>query len=346
MNMENKILELIENASNKISNALVETEYKSYTEQIVRDYSIFLITIIEYGLIKDETELDLFKINTVKYFDGNAYASWGYHNLTIQKRFFVERNDEERRNVLFHELIHSLMEKLFTFDNPYFANFGKFLKNIDNLLTKDRINNIRRKFPDIFQSKYYDKNYNVVSESFQTFNEVTTQYLAEILTADSYSKNKQSPKHFQSKIFIENDYFLSDFSIYPEYEQIFLNFLRTINGFGNIESNDDLFYKWFMMLREGTIWNQIISTYKSKGNIELLFEFLISFAALRHAKESSMGIDVVYQGDKEVLTKSLIELDNKLKQNRNLDDECIFDYVEYPDVVEPVEIIRLTPRKK
>ena len=59
-----------------------------------------------------------------------------------------------------------------------------------------------------------------------------------------------------------------------------------------------------------------------------------------------MGLDVVYQGDKETLTKKLIELDNKLKQNRNLDDEYIFDYVEYPDVVEPVLRIQITPRKK
>lgn len=344
--MENKILEMIENAKNKISKALIETEYNYYTEEIAKDYGIFLTTAIEYGLVTNESELDLFKINNVRYFDGNAYASWGYHNLTIQKRFFVERNEEERRNVLFHELIHSLMENIFSFDNTYFRNFSRFLKSIDDLLTKDQIKNIRDKFPDMFQSKYYDKNYNAVSESFQTFNEVTTQYLTEILTANSYRKNRQQAKQFQSKIFLDNDYFVSDFSTYPEYEQIFLSFLRTINGFGNIQSNDELFCKWFMMLREGTVWNQIISTYKSKGNIELLFEFLITFAALRHAKESSMGLDVVYQSDKELLTRNLIELDCKLKKNRNFDDESVFDYVEYPDVVEPTEVIRITPRKK
>ena len=71
-------------------------------------------------MVLNEKELSLFEINEVKYFDGNAYASWLLHSLTLQKRFFVERTKEERRNVLFHELIHSLMEQLFNLDNSYY----------------------------------------------------------------------------------------------------------------------------------------------------------------------------------------------------------------------------------
>ena len=115
--MELKIEEMIIVAKNKISDALKQTEYSSYINEIVEDYAIFIRVCIENGLIKNESELELFRINDVKYFEGNAYASWIWHKLTLQKRFFVERTKEERRNVLFHELIHSLMEQLFDNDN-------------------------------------------------------------------------------------------------------------------------------------------------------------------------------------------------------------------------------------
>ena len=107
---------------------------------------------------------------------------------------------------------------------------------------------------------------------------------------------------FSSKILTDNNGLLSDFSTYPEYEQIFLDFLRTINGFGQIDNNDELFNKWLVMLSNGSIWNQMICTYKNKDNLPLLFDFLISFGALRIAKEKAMGIGVEYLGDKEKLT--------------------------------------------
>ena len=41
---------------------------------------------------------------------------------------------------------------------------------------------LREIYIDLFSGKYYEKNSNVVCEAMQTFNEVTTQYLAELLT--------------------------------------------------------------------------------------------------------------------------------------------------------------------
>ena len=174
--MELKIEEMIIVAKNKISDALKQTEYSSYINEIVEDYAIFIRVCIENGLIKNESELELFRINDVKYFEGNAYASWIWHKLTLQKRFFVERTKEERRNVLFHELIHSLMEQLFNFDNLYYKNFLNYIKRMDENLSSEQFDKIRKKYIDIFNGKYYEKNSNLVCEAMQTFNEVTTQY--------------------------------------------------------------------------------------------------------------------------------------------------------------------------
>ena len=343
----NKITnEMVNNFYEKLNQELQNTEYLNYIPQIVNDYRAFLVTAISNGLIRNLEGLKLFEVYEIKYFDGNAYASWNNHVLSLQKRFFVERTDEERRNVLFHELIHSLINKLLSHDNNNFGweNFIRFEQNINSLMTKEQIKMIRDKYSDIFTSPYYNRDEHMVMEVMQSFNEITTQYLAEILCFTSYRKNRPSPKHFSSKIFTDNHLFISDFCTYPEYEQIFLDFLRTINGFGNIENNDELFSKWFSMLQDGSIWNQIICTYKSKENMEILFDFLISFGALRLAKESSMGIGVEYGGNKEMLTKSIQELDEKLKKIRSYDSEVVFDYDEYPEIER--EVIRIGKRNK
>ena len=310
--MNLKIDQMISVARNKISAALEDTEYFSYINEIVEDYAIFIKICIEKGLIKNEKELKLFEINNVKYFDGNAYASWLLHDLTLQKRFFVERTIEERRNVLFHELIHSLMEQLFNIDNLYYSNFLNYIKRLAQDLSQEQFDMLRKKYIDIFDSKYYEKSSNLVCEAMQTFNEVTTQYLAELLTNYSYGEPKKENSKFNSKIMMQNDHFKSFFVTYPEYEQLFINFLRTLNGFGSIEDNDELFHKWLNELKSGYIWDHIIGTYNREQNKELLLEFLAGFAAVRKAKESSMGIDVEYSGDRSLLTKNLIDLDTAL----------------------------------
>ena len=343
--MIDMIKSMMNNAKILLNDALKDTEYANYVDEILDHYKEFLKTGLDTGLIKTEDYLSLYVIKDIKYYNGTQYANWVNHSLTLQKRYFVERNNEERRNVLFHELIHSLMEKLFSYDNEKYTDFTNYVKNIDSLLTEEQITNIKNKYKDIFTDKYFENNSNIVCESFKTFNEVTTQYLAEVLTAHSYKKEIKEPDYFSSKIFNRDDYFISDFSTYPEYEQIFINFLRTLNGFGKIQDNNELLQKWFTMLSTGDIWNHIIGSYKEQDNTELLFEFLIGFAALRKAKENSMGIGVEYEGDKELLTNSLIELDKKLKKNINLQDEKKYDYEEYPPINEHTGVLRFNKKR-
>ena len=187
-----------------------------------------------------------------------------------------------------------------------------------------------KKYNDIYKGGYYDKMSNVVCDAMKTFNEVTTQYLAEILTAYSYGKKKKDASVFDSKIMIKNDYFKSYFVTYPEYEQLFISFLRTLNGFGNIEDNDKLFYKWFEELKSGHIWDRIIGTYNNEQSKELLLEFLVGYNAVRKEKESSMGIGVDYTGDKNILTKNLIELDTALAKNINYNKEVKYPHENIP----------------
>ena len=213
--MDLKIAQMISVAKNKISDALCQTEYSIYINEIVKDYVLFIKICIEKGLIRNEKELSLFEINEVKYFDGNAYASWLLHSLTLQKRFFVERTKEERRNVLFHELIHSLIEQLFNLDNSYYSNFLNYIKRLVQDLPQKQLTTIRNKYIDIFKGKYYEKSSNLVCESMQTFNEATTQYLAELLTNYSYGKSKRENSTFDSKIMIHNNHFKSFFVTYP-----------------------------------------------------------------------------------------------------------------------------------
>lgn len=331
-NMDLKMAQMISVAKNKISDALCQTEYSIYINEIVKDYVLFIKICIEKGLIRNEKELSLFEINEVKYFDGNAYASWLLHSLTLQKRFFVERTKEERRNVLFHELIHSLMEQLFNLDNSYYSNFLNYIKRLVQDLPQKQLTTIRNKYIDIFKGKYYEKSSNLVCEAMQTFNEATTQYLAELLTNYSYGKSKRENSTFDSKIMVHNSHFKSFFVTYPEYEQLFINFLRTLNGFGGIEDNDKLFCKWFDELKSGYIWDHIIGTYNHEQNKELLLEFLAGFAAVRKAKESSMGIDAEYLGDRNLLTKNLVDLDTILIQNLNRNKSVKFPHENIPDL--------------
>lgn len=342
--MELKIDEMVIGARNKISAALEQTEYSSYVSEIVEDYVVFIKICIEKGLIKNVSELELFRIDDVKYFEGNAYASWIWHRLTLEKRFFIERTKEERRNVLFHELIHSLMEKLFVSDNLYYKNFLNYIKRLDEVLSLDQFDAIREKYSDIFKGKYYQKNSNLVCVAMQTFNEVTTQYLAELLTNYSYGNKKKNNVMFESKIMIPNYYFKSFFVTYPEYEQLFFSFLRTLNGFGSIEDNDELFYKWFYELQSGYIWDRIIGTYNNEQNKEMLLEFLAGFGVVRLAKEFSMGIGVEYSGDKKLLTENLIELDTLLGKNINHYPNTSFSHESIPDL--PTEHITISFGKK
>ena len=120
--------------------------------------------------------------------------------------------------------------------------------------------------------------------------------------------------------------------------------MRTLNGFGSIEDNDKLFCKWFDGLKSGYIWDHIIGTYNHEQNKELLLEFLAGFAAVRKAKESSMGIDAEYLGDRNLLTKNLVDLDTILIQNLNRNKSVKFPHENIPDL--PTEHITIKFTKK
>ena len=330
--MDVKITQMIESAKNKISDALNKTEYSSYINEIVEDYATFIKVGIELNLITNENELELFRIDNVKYLDGNAYAYWLLNDLTLEKRFFLERTREERRNVLFHELIHALMAQLFNANNLYYYIFLNYIMRLAEISEKEQFDIIKEKYIDLFNTKYLEKNSNLIVEVMKSFNEVTTQYLAELLTNYSYKKTKKENSTFESKIMIKNSHFKSFFITYPEYEQLFMNFLRTLNGFGNIEDNDELFYKWFEELRSGYIWDHIIGTYNNEQSKELLLEFLIGFTAVRKAKEKYMGIDIKPYEGSELLTKNLIDLDNNLIKNQNHNKSITFQHESIPEL--------------
>lgn len=65
---------------------------------------------------------------------------------------------------------------------------------------------------------------------------------------------------------------------------------------------------------------------------------------MRKAKESSMGIDVEYSGDKSLLTKNLIELDIVLVRNINHNKNVMFPHESIPDL--PIEHISISFGKK
>lgn len=343
--MDKRIEQLITIAREKISSALSQTEYSGCINEIVEDYAMFIRICTKKGLITNEESLEVFRIDSVEHFDGDSYASWLFHNLTLQKRFFVERTKEERRNVLFHELIHSLMEKLFSYSNLYYNNFLNYIMRLDENLASEHFDVIRKRYADIFTDQKYERNAAIVFEAMQTFNEATTQYLAELLTNYSYGRPKKESTKFDSKIMTQNDHFKSFFVTYPEYEQLFINFLRTLNGFGSIEDNDELFYKWFDELKSGYIWDRIIGTYNCEQSKGLLLEFLAGFGAVRLAKESCMEIGIEYQGDRSILTNNLINLDLELIKNRNHNDNVIFSHEIIPDLPAISSTAFIAPRK-
>lgn len=329
--IESEIIRFRECAKDNLHKGLNNTIYSDKAESILSDYLEFLKIGIVFGLITLEN-INMYTIKEVVFNEkGNAYASWCLGTLTIQPRFFLERNREEQRNVLFHELIHSLMEGLIVI-NDYATNFSNFCAKIGDYLNQDEINFIFEKYKGIIElSNYYiNKPSNLACEVKNFINESTTQNLAEILTAKSLGKTREKYKKFDSKIFTDDIMLQSNFATYPEYQQVFNSFLRTINGLGTIENDEELFLEYFKMLQSGSIWQQIIGTYFEKNKIPDLFEFLMTLSVLKKAKESSMGIKVVYNGDKNKLTQLVNSMFIKMNQLRNIDEPQNYPFVEFP----------------
>lgn len=329
--IESEIIRLRECAKDNLHKGLNNTIYSDKAESILSDYLEFLKIGIAFGLINLEN-INMYTIKEVIFNEkGNAYASWCIGTLIIQPRFFLERNREEQRNVLFHELIHSLMESLIV-TNDYAANFSNFCAKMGDYLNQDEINFIFEKYKGIIElSNYYtNKPSNLACEVNAFINESTTQNLAEILTSRSLGKTRERYKKFDSKILTDDTILQSNFATYPEYQQVFNSFLRTINGLGIIESDEELFLEYFKMLESGTIWQQIIGTYFEKNKLPDLFEFLMTLSVFKMVKESSMGINVVYNGDKNKLTQLVNSMFIKMNQLRNNDELKNYPFVEFP----------------
>lgn len=336
--IENEIIRLRECAKDNLHKGLNNTIYSDKADSILSDYLEFLKIGISFGLVNLEN-INMYVIKKVTFNEkGNAYALWCQGTLTIYPRFFLERNREEQRNVLFHELIHSLMEGLIVI-NDYVANFSNFCAKIRDYLNQDEINFIFEKYKGIIElSNYYiNKPSNLACEVKIFINESTTQNLAEILTAKSLGKTREKYKKFDSKILTDDTMLQSNFVTYPEYQQVFNSFFRTINGLGTIESDEKLFLTYFKMLKSGTIWQQIIGTYFEKNKLPDLFEFLMTLSVLKMVKESSMGINVVYNGDKNKLTQLVNSMLIKMNQLRNTDELKNYPFVEFPNP-EPIKI--------
>lgn len=344
--MENKIIELRNNAKEKLQIALNDTTYLNKKEEILSDYMEFLKIGIVSNLI-NEKNIDIYSIEKIVYNEkGNAYASWRNKELTLQPRFFLERNREEQRNVIFHELIHALMDELILSNNNA-NNFINFCFNIDDYLTKEELDIILLKFKDIIELNNNNLSRDLACEINWFINESTTQNLAEILTAKSFNKTREEYAKFESKILTDSSILKSNFATYPEFQQVFNYFLRTINGLGTIENDEELFLEYFKLLQSGTIWQQIIGTYFEKNKIPDLFEFFMTMSVLKRVKDSSMGINVNYNGDKEKLTQLINSLCIKMNELRNNDELKEYPYVEFKIKSEPILLIgkRIKPKK-
>lgn len=327
--MEEKIFELIEGAKKTISLGLLDTNYTDKSDPILSHYIAFLKVGIEVGLIT-ESNIELYKIDRVVFNEkSNAYADWCFNILTLAPRFFLERSEQEQRNVIFHELIHSVMDILIK-SNKFSQNFKNFCyhtNQVEGYVTSEKI----QKYNSIIElGNYYQNNpFSLIGDSITFFNEVTTQSLAEILTAKSYGQSRGEYKKFDSKILTNESILKSNFATYQEYQQPFHYFLRTVNGLGAIENDDDLFIEYFKLLYNGTIWQQIIGTYTEKNNLQDLFEFLSMLAILLKTKESSMGINVVYGGNKDELTKLINYICVKMNEMRDVSETKQYPFIEY-----------------
>ena len=334
--MEDKVMKLIARAKDNLNIALLNTKYADKSDSILSHYIAFLKVGIEVGLI-DEKNIDIYEIKKVVFYEkGNAYASWIGNILTLEPRFFIERNEQEQRNVIFHELIHSLMEKLIYFNEFYdnFKNFCDRTNQSEGYVTSETI----EKYINMFDKTLIQSG--KVSEWQSTpsflyfssrifFNEATTQNLAEILTLRSYGQIRGEYKTFDSKILTDASILQSNFVTYQEYQQPFNYFLRTINGLGKIDNDEELFIEYFKMLWNGTIWQQIIGTYIEKNNLQELFEILSTMTVLLEAKKSSMGINVVYSGNKDELTQLINSICVKMNELRDNNEIKQYPFIEY-----------------
>ena len=288
---------LVEDFKNALLQGLVNTDYFNFVKEIGDDYEEFIKIGIKMGFIKCENELNILRISSVKYCDGKIDAKIADDTLILQKNFFSERNYRERKIIVFHVLFYKLFEKYFSLNNSQVQNFVNYLNNNYTFIDKA-----------------------ILYEALEILKVCTSQYLSQIIVSLTYQKNRKKINSFSSSVFFNNRYFLTDFIIYQEYEQLFIHFLKTLK---NIENNEELFNYWFDMIQSGEAWPNIIGIYND--NKDLLVNFFDNIVQVKRMIEISES-KVISEHQKYIITNNLIELDCKLKKQascKNLKKELV-----------------------
>lgn len=326
-NIENEIQTMVQDFEMKVNKAFENTKYSNETEQIIEAYRNYLNQGIKNGFIKPD-DLNLYSFSKVIYDPNfNGYADTGF---TISERYFIELKDDNihKNNVIYHEFSHLHFTPL-------------CIKNLSNLqgfnyyiLKKIGHTNFKA-----------DSDYAIASNAFVLWDEFLTQETAERFS-EEIDGNKRREKHkFNSKIFTSDINCESNFQTYEDYQELFLAFARTINGFGYL-NDAEIYDKFKDMLEEGTIANQIIGTYQEKNKEIDLINIFILMGKVKLAHENAMGINKSYSGDKEALTNEVNMMLKYLRENKNLDEFKKYNIKEYKDRPHFVAKIGINSAKK
>ena len=322
--IEDKISSMVKDFESKVITTFENTEYSNECQQITDAYKNYLLCGIRNGFI-NSGNLDEFIVGEIIFGHANSYAEATVilgmlPDLTINERFFLELkgNKKHKNNVIYHELSHMHITLLCRKNFVNLANWGRYLDQ--------KMGHTNSEF-----SSQCDK-------IITFFNEFLTQETAERFSTEIDGSERKKHK-FESKIFTADLECESDFQTYEDYQELFLSFARTLNGFGNLE--DAKIYENFKkMVEEGTISNHIIGTYQEQ-NREL--ELMNIFALLNNVKKahaSAMGIDVFYSGDKDALTAEVNNMLEYLQSIKNMDDFKKYHVEEYPS--QPNRVVKLS----
>lgn len=318
-NIENIILDMVQDFEIKVQEALQKTKYSDEIRPIVDSYKNYLINGVKNSFIT-RTNINEFKLAEFSFLEGRAYASIAVDSLRIYPRFFIELKDDQqhKNNVLYHELSHMHFSPLCQKVPDNLINFGYYLDN--------KVGNNDFKFR------------NACGEVRSFWNEFLSQETAE-RSSEKIDGNKRQKHKFESKIFTSDINCESNFQTYEDYQELFLSFARTLNGFGKL--NDAQIYDKFKeMLENGTIQNHIIGTYQEQNKELDLMNIFILINKVKKAHEEAMGIGVVYLGDKNALTEEVNAMLEYLQSNKNLEDFKEFPVEDYPNP--PTRTIKLS----
>lgn len=319
-NIADQIQTMIQDFKTKINNAFKETKYSNETDQIISAYKKYLIYGMKIGFL-NSNNIRLFNINSVT-FDPktNSYAmmstSQSINDLSISERFFEElkNNNRHRDNVIYHELSHIIF----------------------TTLCREKLSNLRLYILYLEQQKGwkytfdFNSNYVKACNGFtMLFDEVLTQETSERFSEGIEGYQRKEKSKFKSKIYTPDIDCESNFQTYEDYQELFLSFARTLNGFGNL-NDAEIYDKFKDMLEKGTIANHIIGTYQEKHLESELTNIFLIMEKVVEAHIAAMGINVVYTGDKEALTNEVNELLAFLRQNKNVDKFKEYTVEDYP----------------